>query len=366
MSKRFDEKNPGEAPVSGSRRTFLVTVGALLAGAGIWRGALRSARAESSPPPAPPPAAGTGTAGTSAVGPGALPVRALGRTGRKMTLFGLGGQSALQHGTREEGLAVVRAALGQGVNYFDTSPKYGESEKIMGEGLAGHRPGIFLASKTHERDADGSMRLLERSLERLRTDRLDLWQIHSLTKAEDVDRLFAPDGAYRALQRAKEEGLVKHIGVTGHYDPKLLLDAISREPFDCILMALNAADPHHRPFTTDLLVTAVRKRMGIIGMKVPSRGKIFREGGRFHRAGITEPSDAFGYVWSLPVSGIIVGCDSPRQVARNADLAREFRPLSDARMRELEKRTKSYAHDASWFKNWNGVPVKRFWHSSWS
>jgi predicted aldo/keto reductase-like oxidoreductase len=363
VSKRSDEGNSSRAPVSGSRRSFLITVGALLAGAGLWRKGVSSTRAGSIPEVA---SAGAEAVGVPEKTAGAIPVRSLGRTGRKMTLFGLGGQSALQHGTREEGLAVIQAALEQRVDYYDTSPKYGDSERVLGEGLDGHRSRVFLAGKTHERDADGSMRLLERSLTRLRTDHLDLWQIHSLTKSEDVDRIFAPDGAYRALLRAKEEGLVKHIGVTGHYEPGLLLDAISRERFDCILMALNAADPHHRPFTTELLETAVRKGMGVIGMKVPSRGKIFREGGRFHRAGITEPSDAFGYVWSLPVSGIIVGCDSPEQVARNADLARRFRPLSDARMRELEGMTKRYAYDASWFKNWNGVPVKRLWHSSWS
>ena len=112
-------------------------------------------------------------------------------------------------------------------------------------------------------------------------------------------------------------------------------------------MALNAADPHHRPFRKRLLPLAVEKKMGIIGMKVPARGRIFRAGG------LRSMREAAGYVWSLPVSTIIVGCDDIEQLEENVRLAKEFRPLPDDEMTRLEERTTAYARDASFYKFWS-------------
>ncbi|MGH9798354.1 MAG: aldo/keto reductase, partial [Candidatus Polarisedimenticolia bacterium] len=275
-----------------------------------------------------------------------LPVRPPGRTGHRATLFALGGQALLeQEGSkiRDRAVALIHRALDLGVNYCDTAPLYGPSQDYFGEVMTTRRRETFLASKTADRSRDGSLRLLEDSLKRLRTDRIDLWQLHHIGSREDLERAFRKGGAIEALQRARDEGTVRFLGITGHYDPATLLEGIRRFEFDCILMALNAADRHHLPFQEDLLKAAAAKKMGIIGMKVPARGKLL------DRPGLAM-KDCVDYVWSLPVSTIIIGCDSIPQLEENAALARAFRPLDADRMAALEARTRPEALRCSWYK----------------
>jgi len=174
---------------------------------------------------------------------------------------------------------IVERALDLGVNYIDTSARYGGeearwSERTIGEVMKRRRREAFLASKTHDRTRDGSLRHLERSLALLGTDHLDLWQIHNLSRMEEVEKIFAKDGAMEALVAAREKKLVRFLGVTGHADPEVLIEAIRRFPFDTVLLALNAADRHHLPFAEKLLPLAVEKEMGIVGMKIPARGRL--------------------------------------------------------------------------------------------
>ncbi len=208
-----------------------------------------------------------------------MPTRNLGRTGYSVGVFSLGGQAAVEQPDNEAAaVAIVEKALDLGVNYVDTAARYGGdtpwSQTYIGQVMKRRRGEAFLASKTHDRTRDGSMKLLEQSLKLLQTDHLDLWQIHNLQTMEQVEQIFRPDGAVAALREAKEQGIVRHIGVTGHADPAVLIEAISRFPFDTLLLALNAADPHHLSFREKLLPLAVEKEMGIIGMKIPSRGRL--------------------------------------------------------------------------------------------
>src|SRR5215207_11476305 len=137
---------------------------------------------------------------------GPLPRRPLGRTGNEATLFGLGGEGVLRtHGRQAEAVRVIHRALDQGVNYCDTAPAYAGSLDYYGAALGERRREVFLASKTHDRTRDGSLRLLDESLRRLRTDHLDLWQLHDLRTLDDLDRIFAKGGALEALLRAKAE-----------------------------------------------------------------------------------------------------------------------------------------------------------------
>src|SRR3954452_19345833 len=178
-----------------------------------------------------------------------LPRRRLGKTGREVTLFGLGGEGVLRTVGRErEAVAVINRALDQGVSYCDTAPAYAGSLDYYGAALGERRRQIFLASKTHDRTRDGSLRLLDESLKRLRTDHLDLWQLHDLRTMLDVERIFAPGGAIEALVQARAEGRVRSLGITGHHDPAILLEAMRRFDFDTVLVALNAADVHRLPF----------------------------------------------------------------------------------------------------------------------
>lgn len=270
-----------------------------------------------------------------------LPRRPLGKTGVNVTLFGLGGEGVLRtDGRFSEAVRVIHRALDQGVNYFDTSPAYASSIDYYGDALGERREEIFLASKTHDRTRDGSLRLLDDSLRRLNTDRLDLWQLHDLRTQGDLDQIFGPGGALEALQQARADGRVRFLGITGHHDPEILLEAMRRFPFDTLLVALNVADVHRLSFAQTVLPEAARQKMGVIGMKAYAAG-------RLPRSGTVSAADALNYVLSLPgVSNAIIGCGSTAEVDQNARLVRAFAPLEDAAMRSLEQRT---AHEAETF-----------------
>ena len=156
-----------------------------------------------------------------------------------MTQFALGGEGVLRtHGRAAEAVAVIHRALDQGVNYCDTAPAYAGSLDYYGLALGERRRQVFLASKTHDRTRDGSLRLLDESLKRLRTDHLDLWQLHDLRTSGDLDMIFGRGGALEALVQAREEGRVRFLGLTGHHDPAILLEAMRRFDFDTVLVAL--------------------------------------------------------------------------------------------------------------------------------
>jgi hypothetical protein len=276
-----------------------------------------------------------------------MPVRPLGKTGHTVRIFSLGGQATLeQPGTREESVAIINRAIDLGVNYIDTAAAYGrgQSEKYIGAVMKSRRKEVFLATKTNKRSYDASMWLLEQSLKNLQTDHIDLWQLHNVRTQDDLDQIFAEDGAIKALEKARDEGTVRFLGITGHYDPFVLRKAIEQYTFDTILMALNAADKHNKSFIDNLLPTAVAKRIGIIGMKIPARGHIFREGG------ITTMEPAMRYVLTLPVSTVIIGISTMKELEENVQIAREFVPLKPEEMTRLEELTKPYYADASWFK----------------
>jgi aryl-alcohol dehydrogenase-like predicted oxidoreductase len=265
-----------------------------------------------------------------------IPRRPLGRTGHDVTQFALGGEGVLRtHGRMAEAAAVIHRALDQGVNYCDTAPAYAGSLDYYGAALGERRREIFLASKTHDRTRDGSLRLLDESLKRLRTDHLDLWQLHDLRTPGDLRAIFGRGGALEALIEARQEGRVRFLGLTGHHDPAILLDAMGRFDFDTVLVALNAADIHRLSFARTVLVEAGRRGMGVIGMKVYGAGHLVRAGA----LGLTT-AEAMGYVLSLPgVSTVIIGCSSPAEVDENARIAREFQPFAEPALRALEQRT---------------------------
>ena len=297
----------------------------------------------------------------------AMPTRNLGRTGYCVGAFSLGGQAAIEKSNNEEvAVPIVERALDLGINYIDTAAMYGRglSQGYIGQVMKRRRSETFLATKTHNRTRDGSLRLLEESLRLLQTDHLDLWQIHNLSRMEQVEQIFAPDGAVQALLEAREQGIVRYLGVTGHADPHVLAEAIRRFPFDTILMAVNAADKHHLSFVDHLLPLAVEKQMGIIGMKVPARGRIlssfaapaptgrpspwYKDSG----SGTLDMREAVFYVLSQPVSTIIIGCDSIAQLEQNVQLAREFTPLNEQQLASLVDRTEPIHRQALFFRRW--------------
>jgi len=277
-----------------------------------------------------------------------IPARPLGQTGHQVRIFSLGGQATLEKsGTKDESVAIINRAIDLGVNYIDTAAAYGRgiSETYIGEVMKTRRKEVFLASKTNDRTYDGSMRLLERSLKNLQTDHLDTWQLHNVRTQDDLDRIFAKDGAIKALESAREQKIVRFVGITGHRDPFILKKGIEQYPFDSILMALNAADKHNASFIDNLLPTAVEKKIAIIGMKIPARGRIFRDGG------ITTMEQAMRYVLTLPVNTIIVGISTVKELEENVQIAANFKPYTEEEMKAIEELTKPYYADASWFKS---------------
>ncbi len=303
--------------------------------------------------------------------PAAMPTRNLGKTGYKVGIFSLGGQAALEKPNNfDVAVSIVERALDLGVNYLDTSSIYGGperwSEQYVGKVMAHRRNEAFVATKTKERTRDGSMRMIEKSLELLQTDHVDLWQLHDIGIAKNVDEVFGKGGALEALVEMKEQKVVRYLGVTGHYRPDVLMECIRRYPFDTILMAMNAADPHHYSFNEELLPLAVERQMGIIGMKIPGRGRILSswtppsieaqkhswEGMAIQtdKPGTLSMREAMYYTLSRPVSTVIIGCDSTAQLEENVQLAREFTPLNDTQMAGLVARAEPCSKPSLFFR----------------
>ena len=302
--------------------------------------------------------------------PAAMPTRNLGKTGYKVGIFSLGGQAAIEHPDNfDVAVPLVERALDLGVNYIDTSSIYGGperwSEQYIGKVMARRRSEAFLATKTKERTRDGSLRMIEKSLELLHTDHVDLWQLHDMGTIFDVNEVFAKGGAMEALLEMKEQKVVRNLGITGHYRPDALMECIHRYPFDTVLMALNAADPHHYSFNNDLLPLAVEKQMGIIGMKIPGRGRLLstwtppplEEQKKSWEGMVLAPTpgtlsmrEAVYYALSRPVSTVIIGCDSIKQLEENVELARTFTPLNDAQVAEVVARAEPVSKPSLFFR----------------
>jgi predicted aldo/keto reductase-like oxidoreductase len=225
------------------------------------------------------------------------------------------------------------------------------------------RSEVWLASKTHDRTYDGSMRLLEESLKSLQTDHLDAWQLHNVKTKAQVDQIFSDSGAIKALEKAKSEGMVRHLGITGHYEPLILLESINRFPFDQILMAVNAADAHYLSFKEHLLPEAQKKQIGIVGMKVATRGRMLSSwtppavADQPARMATPKPgtitiTEALNYSMSLPVSTTIIGVDNVAQIEEDVQIASEFAPLSTAQMKEIEFKTLPIVRQGLYFRRW--------------
>jgi aryl-alcohol dehydrogenase-like predicted oxidoreductase len=249
--------------------------------------------------------------------------RPLGNTGVEVLPVSLGGEGILRTtGRSREAVPVILEALRLGVRYCDTAPAYQQSQDYYGaafrEAGAGARAQIFLASKVHFRDRDQALRLLDDSLRRLGTDHLDL------------DAVFAPEGALQAAVQARNEGRVRFIGLTGHHDPAILVEAMRRFPFDSVLCALNPADPRRLPFASTVVAEARARGMAVVGMKVMAAGQLLAD-----RA--ATPAELIRYAASL-ADTVVIGCSSVDEVRTNLAVATKFRPMDADERATLEGR----------------------------
>ncbi|MBX3070719.1 MAG: aldo/keto reductase [Thermomicrobiales bacterium] len=258
-----------------------------------------------------------------------IPRRPFGKTGEEVSLLGVGGAHIGFPEDPSVGIRIIQEAIDAGANFMDNAWEYnsGDSEIRMGQALAqdGYRQKAFLMTKdcAHDRKAKHSMLKLEQSLKRLKTDYLDLWQLHEVVWEDDPDWIFAPGGSAEALIKAKEEGKVRYIGFTGHKHPDIFKRMLSHDfPFDSVMMPLNVLDAHYRSFEKEILPICQERGIAVIGMKSFASGDIVTGG-----LGIS-PADALRYAMSLPVATVVSGMDSLEVLRENIATATDFKPLT--------------------------------------
>jgi uncharacterized protein len=260
-----------------------------------------------------------------------------------VSALGVGGYHVGKIGTEAEATKLIHEAIDAGVTFLDNAWEYhdGKSEVRMGKAIKDRRQKVFLMTKvcTHGRDARTAMRQLEQSLKRLKTDYLDLWQIHECAYYNDPERHFAKGGVVEALELARKQGKVRFVGFTGHKDPEIHLEMLSYQfPFDSCQLPLNGFDGTFRSF--EQLVLPELKKQGIapIGMKSFGAGQAVK-----HKA--VTPAEALRYAMSLPVTTTISGMDSLRVLRQNLKIARGFTPMTQQEMQAYRTRLAGEAAD---------------------
>jgi len=260
-----------------------------------------------------------------------------------MPRFGLGGEGVLRTFERQrEATAVIRAALGHGVKYFDCARAYDDSERYHGAVWGADpaaRAGVFLCSKSASRDAAGARRDLESTLERMQLEHLDLWQIHDVRTERDLARITGPGGALQAFETAKRQGLVRHLGVTGHHDPAILLRAVRELPVETVLLPVNVVESVVGGFLDGVVPEAHARGISIVGMKVMG-------GGMFTRAGLA-PDSLLRWALRSAADVLVVGCSSPDEVTRNIA---SRTPLDDEAALRLDMRVRSEARRLAYYR----------------
>jgi hypothetical protein len=296
---------------------------------------------------------GTAAAGSLAAGslmadsPSSMPTRVLGKTGARVSILAMGCGSRFLLYDEEQGAQAVQKALDLGVTYFDTCDDYGKdhlSERRIGAAIKGRRDSIFLATKVSTRVPEDVARVVELSLKCLQVDHVDLLHIHSLTEEDDLARVEAKGGVLDQVLKLHDQKMTRFIGVTSHTNPTVLAKAIERHDFDCTQMALNAGtvammsgtggkmvpNPTMKSsFETTALPIAVRKKMGILGMKVFAQDALISQ---------ASPDKLLYYTLTLPVTAAVVSMPKFEHIEHNTRLAKTFQPLSPAEMKDLSTR----------------------------
>jgi uncharacterized protein len=262
---------------------------------------------------------------------GEIPRRVLGKTGERVSIIGQAG-GRFPNCSFEDAKAITLRAYELGINYFDTARIYwdGKSEEVYGAVLPPLRKSIFLTTKSPERTRAGAERDLHLSLRALKTDHVDLWQIHQVNEMSEVEQIFAPGGAIEAFETAKQAGKCRFIGFTGHHNPTVHLAMLERyDKYDTILMPLHAADPGYLSFETNVLPVAVRRGMGIQGMKSTANAKLLDT---------ISLRECLSYTLSLPIHCVAMGCTTVRQVEDDVRIARQFKAFSQQELALVRKK----------------------------
>ncbi len=295
-----------------------------------------------------------------------LPLRTFGKTGRKVTMLGLGGYH-VGWTTEKDAREVIEKAIEGGIRFFDTAESYGNGQSEIRYGnylVPKYRDDVFIMSKSTAKDASTAKEHLEGTLKRLKCDYLDLWQIHSLETPEDVDNRIK-DGVLDFFEKAKAEGKVKHIGFTGHQNPlahKHMLDRTAgNDILETVQMPINVIDSHFHSFIKNVLPFAIDRNFGVLAMKTLSDGRFFKEKKQLDRIqwetkdplvpNYLSVREALYFVWSLPVSVLISGAENKELIREKIELARGFTTLSEnERIALINKVAEKAGNDVEYYK----------------
>lgn len=259
---------------------------------------------------------------------GGMPRRPLGKRGPLVSIVGLGGHHIGQMGKRDgepAAIQLMHRAIDEGLNFFDNAWDYhdGYSEELMGRAIADRRDQVFLMTKVCDRDYEGAKKQLDQSLQRLQTDVIDLWQFHEMVYDNDPDWVFE-HGGIRAAREAVKAGKVRYIGFTGHKDPSIHLKMLAKpEPWTSSQMPINVCDYFFRSFLHQVVPKCVEQGVGVIGMKVMGGGT----GNIPSKTEVTH-AECLRFALSQPVSTVVTGMTSDRDLDQALEVARNFEPLS--------------------------------------
>jgi aryl-alcohol dehydrogenase-like predicted oxidoreductase len=273
--------------------------------------------------------------------------RRFGRHAEMISAIGMGGfhlgKNAL---TDTEAVRLVHEGIDRGINFIDNCWDYnnGRSELRVGVALnqGGYRDRVFLMSKIDGRTKQDAAEQIDVSLTRMRTDRIDLMQHHEILRYDDPDRIFGEGGAMEAFEEAKKAGKIRHIGFTGHKDPRIHLQmlAVAAERgfhFDAVQMPLNVMDAHFRSFAHQVLPYLIEHGIAVLGMKAFADSVLLKSGAPI------APIEYLHYALNLPTSVVITGMQSQRDLDQAFEAVGTFQPMDKARVAELLSRSRPYA-----------------------
>jgi uncharacterized protein len=272
-----------------------------------------------------------------------LPTRPLGRTGVNVSILCLGGWHIGSVKDRAEAVRIMHAAIDEGLTFFDNAWDYhdGGSEEVMGQALAapGKRQKVFLMTKNCGRDAKETRQHLADSLRRLRTDHLDLWQFHEINYDNDPEWI-VEKGALAEALKAQKEGKVRFLGFTGHKSPHIHLKMLPVHAWDTVQMPINVCDWFYRSFARSVIPEALKRDVGVIGMKSLGGGK-----GHLVQKHVCTAEEAHRYALSQPIASLVTGIDSMDVLKQNVAMARNFKPLAGAELEALLAKVRPLAGD---------------------
>ncbi|MBE7540738.1 MAG: aldo/keto reductase [Bryobacteraceae bacterium] len=276
-----------------------------------------------------------------------MPTATLGRSGLRVSRFTLGGYHMLVQG-EQECLRIIARALDLGVNFFDSAYHYnkGESDRVLGKALSGaERQKVILMTKFERYSKAEAMAGLEEQLKRLRTDYIDLWQVHQVARHDEADQVLGPDGSLEAFIQAKKQGKVRHIGFTGHHDPSVHLKLLrGYDGWETIQMPINLVDPHYESFITNVLPEARKMGLGVIAMKSNAMGAITRNN-------VAPIEECLRFTLAQDIDTLVSGVESVAQLEANVLTVKTQPQLTPAELSAILARTA---------QGQTGTPIERY------